>query len=117
MRLTATVLPVKIDGNEYVKYNIYLDHVKDLYREINSLESELQSLKKLSDLTEKETKDPRVIYRCRRCGKEFQETGVIRGTMQVNDVEVPVGPVYLYHRCDDGIYGMGDLIGGYEVKR
>lgn len=71
MRLAATVLPVKIDGNEYVKYNVYLDHVKDLYREIDSLESELQALKKPSGLTEEETKKPRVIYRCRRCGKEF----------------------------------------------
>lgn len=40
MRLAATVLPVKIDGNEYIRYNVYLDHIKDLYREINSLESE-----------------------------------------------------------------------------
>lgn len=116
MRLAATFLPVKIDGNEYVKYNVYLDHVKDLYREINSLESELQSLKKPSDLTKKELNGLRVIHRCRRCGKEFQETGVIRGGMQTNGVDVPVGPVYLYHLCKDGIYGLGDLIGAYEVK-
>lgn len=49
-------------------------------------------------------------------GKEVQETGVIRGSMQTNGVDVPVGPVYLYHLCDDGINGLGDLIGGYEVK-
>jgi len=63
-----------------------------------------------------EKSNPVVIYRCRRCGKEFQETGVIRGSMQTNGVDVPVGPVYQYHRSDDGIYGLGDLIGGYEVK-
>lgn len=37
--------------------------------------------------------------------------------MKTNGVDVPVGPVYLYHLCDDGIYGLGDLIGGYEVKQ
>ena len=63
-----------------------------------------------------EKSNPVVIYRCRRCGKEFQETGIIRGSMQTNGVDVPVGPVYLYHLCDDGIYGLGDLIGAYEVK-
>lgn len=63
-----------------------------------------------------EKSNPVVIYRCRRCGKEFQETGVMRGSMQTNGVEVPVGPVYLYHLCDDGIYSLGDLIGGYEVE-
>lgn len=63
-----------------------------------------------------EKSNPVVIYSCRRCGKEFQETGVIRGSMQTNGIDVPVGPVYQYHRCDDGIYGLGNLIGGYEVK-
>lgn len=63
-----------------------------------------------------EKSNPIVIYRCRRCGKEFQEEGTLNRGMQVNGVEVPVGPVYLYHRCDDGIYGLGDLIGGYEVE-
>lgn len=63
-----------------------------------------------------EKSNPVVIYRCRRCGKEFQETGVIRQSMQTNGVDVPVGPVYLYHLCDDGIYGLGDLIGAYEVE-
>ena len=64
-----------------------------------------------------EKSKPVVIYRCRRCGKEFHEKGVIRERMlQTNVVDVPVGPVYLYHRCEDGIYGLGDLIGGYEVK-
>ena len=63
-----------------------------------------------------EKSKPVVIYRCRRCGKEFQETGIVRGCTQVNDVDVSVGPVYHYHLCDDGIYGLGDLIGGYEVK-
>ncbi len=57
-----------------------------------------------------------VVYRCRRCGKEFQETGTVERNMQVDGVDVPVGPVYQYHLCDDGIYGLGDLIGGYEVK-
>ena len=36
--------------------------------------------------------------------------------MQVNGVDVPIGPVYLYHLCNDGIFGLDDLIGGYEVK-
>jgi hypothetical protein len=63
-----------------------------------------------------EKNGPMVIYRCRRCGKEFQEPGVVGRNTQVDGVEVPVGPVYLYHLCDDGIYGLGDLIGGYEVK-
>lgn len=63
-----------------------------------------------------EKSNPVVIYRCRRCGKEFQETGVIRGSVQTNGVDVPVGPVYQYHLCEDGIYGLGGLIGGYEVK-
>lgn len=63
-----------------------------------------------------EKSNPVVIYRCRRCGKEFQEEGTLNRGMQENDVDVPVGPVYLYHLCNDGIYGLGDLIGGYEVK-
>lgn len=57
-----------------------------------------------------------VIYRCRRCGIEFEREGIYTENCKVNDVDVPVGPVYLYHRCEDGIYGLGDLIGGYEVK-
>ncbi|MFR3727657.1 hypothetical protein [Lacrimispora sp.] len=63
-----------------------------------------------------EKSSPVVIYRCRRCGKVFQEKRTLNRGMQVNDVDVPVGPVYLYHLCNDGIYGLGDLIGGYEVK-
>lgn len=63
-----------------------------------------------------EKSNPVVIYRCRRCGKEFQETGTVESNMQINGVEVPIGPVYKYHRCDDGIYGLGDLMGGYEVN-
>lgn len=59
---------------------------------------------------------PIVIYRCRRCGKEFQETGTVERNMLVNGVDVPVGPVYQYHLCCDGIFGLSDLIGGYEVK-
>ena len=63
-----------------------------------------------------EKSNPVVIYRCRRCGKEFHEPGVVGRNTQVDGIDVPVGPVYLYHLCDDGIYGRGDLIGGYEVK-
>jgi|GEM_PF-3442432 len=59
---------------------------------------------------------PIVIYRCRRCGKEFQETSTVERNMLVNGVDVPVGPVYQYHLCGDGIFGLSDLIGGYEVK-
>ncbi len=36
--------------------------------------------------------------------------------MRVDGVDVPMGPVYQYHLCYYGIYGLGDLIGGYEVK-
>lgn len=63
-----------------------------------------------------EKSNPVVIYRCRRCGKEFEKEGIYIGNCLVNGVDVPVGPVYTYHHCNDGVYGMGDLIGGREVK-
>lgn len=59
---------------------------------------------------------PVVIYRCRRCNIEFEREGIYTENCRVNGVDVPVGPVNVYHRCGDGIYGLGDLIGGYEVK-
>lgn len=63
-----------------------------------------------------EKSQPVVIYRCRQCGIEFEREGIHTGNCRVNGVDVPVGPVNVYHRCGDGIFGLGDLIGGYEVK-
>ena len=58
---------------------------------------------------------PKVIYRCRRCGKEFETDGIIGliGNDKVNDIEVPTNSVWKYHQCDDGVFGIGDLIAGY----
>ncbi len=63
-----------------------------------------------------EMNKPVVIYRCRRCGKKFEKEGTYTGNCLVNGIDVSTGPVYTYHHCDDGIYGLGDLIGGYEVE-
>lgn len=56
----------------------------------------------------------RVMYRCRRCGQEFEKDGVyISEIFKVNGVEVPTGSIYAYHQCEDGVFGVGDLIAGY----
>lgn len=52
------------------------------------------------------------IYKCRLCGKEFEGEAY-----KMNDSQYPVGSVYKQHRCDDGRYGVGDLLGSYEVNK
>lgn len=63
-----------------------------------------------------EKSNPVVIYRCRRCSIEFERDGIYTGNCVVNGVDVPVGSVNVYHLYNDGIYGLGDLIGAHEVK-
>ena len=56
----------------------------------------------------------KIIYRCRRCGQEFGKDGVyISEDFKVNGVEVLTGSIYAYHQCEDGVFGVGDLIAGY----
>lgn len=55
----------------------------------------------------------RVIYKCRRCGEEFEIGGVIRNSMHIGDEAITVGPVIRAHKCEDGKNGFGDIIGSY----
>ena len=56
----------------------------------------------------------KIIYRGRRCGLEFEKDGVyISEDFKVNGVEVLTGSIYAYHQCEDGVFGVGDLIAGY----
>lgn len=45
------------------------------------------------------------------CGKEFDD-----GAYKMNDSRYPTGSIYKQHKCEDGRYGVGDLLGTYEVK-
>lgn len=56
-------------------------------------------------------KNYKSIYKCRLCGKEFEDKAYKMG-----DSEYSTGSVYKQHKCDDGRYGIGDLLGTYEVK-
>ena len=51
------------------------------------------------------------IYRCRRCGKEFEKPATM--LEDISGDNIPQGPVYMYHQCNDEAYGLGDLTGGY----
>lgn len=43
----------------------------------------------------------KIIYRCRRCGQEFEKDGVyISEDFKVNGVEVLTGSIYAYHQCE-----------------
>lgn len=53
----------------------------------------------------------KAIYKCRLCGKEFYGEAY-----KMNGSRYPTGSIYKQHKCDDGRYGIGDLLGTYEVK-
>lgn len=58
---------------------------------------------------------PMVIYCCRRCGMKFETEGklVSMRTDKDSEIDIPTDSIWRYHKCDDGVFGIGDLIGGH----
>lgn len=58
-------------------------------------------------------KKERAIYKCRRCGKEFEIDALLGNYMHIDGKEIPIGPLVEAHKCEDGKNGFGDIIGSY----
>ena len=58
-------------------------------------------------------KKARAIYKCRRCGKEFETDARLMDSMHIDGKDIPVGPLVEAHKCEDGKNGFGDIIGSY----
>lgn len=54
----------------------------------------------------------KVIYKCRLCGKEFE-----REVYDVGDCRYPTSCIHRQHICNDGRYGLGDLLRSYEINK
>lgn len=53
----------------------------------------------------------KAIYKCRLCKERFEQV-----VYKVDENGTPSPDLCIEHRCNDGKYGVSDLLGAYEVE-